>query len=52
MDKKRLKKLQDEIARLKEIDRKISERVDKEADDSIVIECSADLDLAMQYESE
>ena len=48
----RLKELQDEIARLREIDRQISERVDREADDSIVIECSADLDLAMQYESE
>ena len=36
MDKKRLKELQDEIARLKEIDRKISEREDKEEDDDII----------------
>jgi len=52
MSEKRLKELQDEIARLKEIDRQISERVDKEADDSIEIECSLALDYSMQYESE
>ena len=52
MDRIKLEESLKEIARLKEIDRQISERVDKEADDSIVIECSADLDLAMQYESE
>ena len=51
MSEKRLKELQDEIARLKEIDRQISERVDKEADDSIVIECSADLDYEFANES-
>ena len=52
MSEKRLKELQDEIARLKEIDRQISERIDKESDDSIEIECSLALDYSMQYESE
>ena len=46
------KTTQDEIARLREIDRQISERIDKESDDSIEIECSLALDYSMQYESE
>jgi|TARA_B100001059_G_C17408268_1_gene367180 hypothetical protein len=52
MSETKLKELQREIARLKEIDRQISERVDKEADDEIVVECSLDLDYEFQYQSE
>ena len=44
MTELRLKELQTEIARLRELDRQISERVNKEADDEIVVECSLDLD--------
>jgi len=52
MSETRLKELQTEIARLKELDRQISERVDKEADDEIIVECSLDLDYEFQYQSE
>jgi len=52
MTELRLKELQTEIARLRELDRQISERVDKEADDEIVVECSLDLDYEFQYQSE
>ena len=52
MTETRFKELQTEIARLKELDRQISERVDKEADDEIIVECSLDLDYEFQYQSE
>ena len=52
MTELRLKELQTEIARLRELDRQISERVNKEADDEIVVECSLDLDYEFQYQSE
>jgi len=52
MTELRLKELQTEIARLRELDRQISERVDKEADDEIVVECSLDLDYEFQYQNE
>ena len=52
MTETRLKELQTEIARLRELDRQISERVNKEADDEIVVECSLDLDYEFQYQSE
>ena len=48
----RLKELQTEIARLEELDNKITERVNNEFDAEIVVECSADLDLEFARESE
>ena len=48
----RLKELQTEIARLEELDNKITERVNDEFESQIEVPCSAELDLAMQYESE
>ena len=52
MSETKLKELQREIARLKEIDRQISERVDKEECDELQIPCSKDLDYEFQYQSE
>ena len=52
MTETRLKELQTEIARLEAIDNKITERVNNEFNDEIVVECSADLDLEFARESE
>jgi len=54
MTELRLKEVQAEIAKLKELDKQTSERVNNEfeANESIVIECSLALDYSMQYESE
>ena len=52
MTESRLKELQTEIARLEELDNKITERVNNEFDAEIVVECSADLDLEYARESE
>ena len=52
MTESRLKELQTEIARLEELDNKITERVNNEFDAEIVVECSADLDLEFARESE
>jgi hypothetical protein len=56
MTETRLKELQTEIARLQEIDNKITERVANELDaiecDELQIPCSKDLDMQMANESE
>ena len=56
MTKSRLTELQTEIARLQEIDNKITERVANELDamecDELQIPCSKDLDMQMANESE
>ena len=52
MTESRLKELQTEIARLEELDNKITERVNAEFESQIEVPCSASLDLEMQYESE
>ena len=52
MTESRLKELQTEIARLEELDNKITERVNNEFNDEIVVECSLDLDLEFARESE
>ena len=52
MTKSRLTELQTEIARLKEIDNKITERVAAELDAEIEIPCSLELDMEMANESE
>ena len=50
MTESRLKELQTEIARLEKLDNEITERVNAEFENEV--ECSAELDLAMHYESE
>ena len=52
MTKERLEELQTEIARLREIDKKISDRVSAELDAEIEIPCSRDLDMEWANESE
>ena len=56
MTKSRLTELQTEIARLQEIDNKITERVANELDamecDELQIPCSKDLDMEWANESE
>ena len=52
MTKTRLKELQTEIARLEELDNKITNRVNNEFDDEIIVECSLDLDYEFQQQSE
>ena len=67
MTETRLKELQTEIARLEKLDNEITNRINNEFENEddggmsfedahtnhdIVIECSANLDQAMQYESE
>ena len=52
MTESRLKELQTEIARLEKLDNEITERVNNEFESQIKVECSADLDLEMQGESE
>ena len=56
MTETRLKELQTEIARLQEIDNKITERVADEFDamecDELQIPCSKDLDMEWANESE
>ena len=56
MTKSRLTELQTEIARVQEIDNKITERVANELDaiecDELQIPCSKDLDMQMANESE
>ena len=56
MTETRLKELQTEIARLQEIDNKITEKVADEFDaiecDELQIPCSKDLDMQMANESE
>jgi len=52
MTESRLIELQTEIARLEALDNKITERVNNEFNDEIVVECSADLDLEFARESE
>jgi len=56
MSKTRLKELQAEIARLEEIDNKITKRVADEFDaiecDELQIPCSKDLDYEFQQQSE
>ena len=56
MTETRLKELQTEIARLQEIDNKITERVANELDaiecDELQIPCSKDLDMEWANESE
>ena len=56
MTETRLKELQTEIARLQEIDNKITERVANELDaivcNELQIPCSKDLDMQMANESE
>jgi len=52
MTEERLKELQTEIARLREIDRKISDRVSAELDAEIEIPCSLEQDMEWANESE
>ena len=54
MTEERFKWYQAEIARLKELDKQTSERVNNEfeANESIVIECSLELDYEFQQQSE
>ena len=52
MTKTRLKELQTEIARLEELDNKVTNRVNNEFESQIVVECSLDLDLEFARESE
>ena len=52
MTELRLKDLQTEIARLEALDNKITERVNNEFNDEIVVECSLALDLEFARESE
>ena len=51
-ESKMRKELQTEIARLREIDKKISDRVSAELDAEIEIPCSRDLDMEWANESE
>ena len=52
MTKTRLKELQTEIAKLKELDNKITERVAKELDEMIEVPCSLEQDMEWANESE
>jgi len=52
MTKERFEALQREIERLKEIDKKTTERVSAELDAEIEIPCSRDLDMEWANESE
>ena len=52
MTESRLIELQTEIARLKELDNKITERVNEEFEAQIEIPCSAELDYEFQQQSE
>ena len=52
MTESRKLELQTEIARLEELDNKITERVNNEFNDEIVVECSLDLDYEFQNQSE
>ena len=52
MTESRLKELQTEIARLVELDNKITERVNAEFESQIEVECSLELDYEFKYQSE
>ena len=52
MTETRLKELQTEIARLEELDNKVTNRVNNEFESQIVVECSLDLDYEFQQQSE
>ena len=53
MTELRLKEVQAEIAKLKELDKQTSERVNSEfeSNESIIIECSLALDYEFYYQS-
>ena len=52
MTESRKLELQTEIAKLEELDTRITNRVNNEFEAEIEVECSLALDYSMQYESE